>query len=44
MERASRIAMDPFLRGKPRLISDDELPRWLIKNDEEVRFCLCLWK
>ncbi len=36
LERASRIAMDPYLRGKPRLISDEELPAWLLKNEEEV--------
>lgn len=36
MERASREAMDPALRHKPRLIIDDELPSWLLRDEEEV--------
>lgn len=36
MERASREAMDPNLRGKARLITEAELPSWLIKDDDEV--------
>ncbi len=37
MERASREALDPALRHKPRLITVDELPAWLLKDVEEVR-------
>lgn len=36
MERVSREAMDPTLRHKPRLISLEELPSWLLKDVEEV--------
>ena len=36
MERCSRDAMDPNLRHKPRLISEEELPSWLLKGEEEV--------
>ena len=39
MERASREALDPSLRHKPRLISAEELPSWLMKDVEEV--CTC---
>ena len=28
--------MDPVLRHKSRLICEDELPSWLLKNVEEV--------
>ena len=35
-ERATRDAMDPSVRGKPRLIVDEELPSWLIRDEEEV--------
>ena len=37
MERATREAMDPNLRHKPRLLSDEELPSWLIRDEDEVR-------
>ena len=37
MERATREAMDPNLRHKPRLLSDEELPSWLLKDEDEVR-------
>ena len=36
MERASREALDPSLRHKPRLISEEELPSWLLKDVDEV--------
>ena len=36
MERATREAMDPNLRHKPRLLSEEELPSWLIKDEDEV--------
>ncbi|CAI8041926.1 Transcription activator BRG1 [Geodia barretti] len=36
MERCSRDAMDPNLRHKPRLISEEELPSWLLKGEEEM--------
>ena len=36
MERATREAMDPNLRHKPRLLSDEELPSWLLKDEDEV--------
>ena len=36
MERCSRDAMDPNLRHKPRLISEEELPSWLLIGVEEV--------
>ena len=36
MERCSRDALDPNLRHKPRLISEEELPSWLLRGDEEV--------
>lgn len=36
IERASRDALDPSVRGKPRLIVDEELPAWLIRDDDEV--------
>lgn len=39
MERATREAMDPNLRHKPRLLSEEELPAWLIKDEDEVRYC-----
>ena len=37
MERATREAMDPNLRHKPRLLSEEELPSWLLKDEDEVR-------
>ena len=37
MERATREAMDPNLRHKPRLLAEEELPSWLIKDEDEVR-------
>lgn len=37
MERCSRDAMDPNLRHKLRLISEEELPSWLLRGDDEVR-------
>ena len=36
MERATREAMDPNLRHKPRLLSEEELPSWLLKDEDEV--------
>ena len=33
----------------PRLIEENELPQWLVKNEEEVKICLgserenCVW-
>ena len=43
MERASREALDPSLRHKPRLISEEELPSWLLKDVDEV--CVCVvWR
>ncbi|XP_011409528.2 PREDICTED: transcription activator BRG1-like, partial [Amphimedon queenslandica] len=36
LERAAREAMDPSLRHKPRLIQEDELPSWLLRDTEEV--------
>ena len=36
LERANREVMDPNLRGKPRLISEAELPSWLLRDEEEV--------
>ena len=36
IERAKREALDPYMRGKARLITMAELPSWLIKDDEEV--------
>jgi SWI/SNF-related matrix-associated actin-dependent regulator of chromatin subfamily A protein 2/4 len=38
MERCSRDALDPNLRHKPRLISEEELPSWLLRGDEEFEF------
>ena len=29
--------MDPNLRHKPRLLSEEELPSWLLKDEDEVR-------
>lgn len=37
IERANRDAMDPNLRNKPRLICNEELPAWLLRDEEEVR-------
>ena len=37
MERMSREAMDPYLRHKPRLIVEEELPAWLLRDEDEVR-------
>ena len=37
MERATREAIDPNLRHKPRLLSEEELPSWLLKDEDEVR-------
>ena len=28
--------MDPTLRNKSRLISEEELPSWLLRDEEEV--------
>ena len=28
--------MDPNLRHKPRLLSEEELPSWLLKDEDEV--------
>ena len=36
MEQATREAMDPNLRHKPRLLSEEELPSWLLKDEDEV--------
>jgi SWI/SNF-related matrix-associated actin-dependent regulator of chromatin subfamily A protein 2/4 len=36
LERAAREAMDPALRHKPRLMQEDELPSWLLRDTEEV--------
>ena len=36
MERATREAMDPNLRHKPRLLSEEELPSWLIRDEDDV--------
>ena len=36
MERATREAMDPNLHHKPRLLSEEELPSWLLKDEDEV--------
>lgn len=36
MERCSRDALDPNLRHKPRLISEEELPSWLLRGEEEM--------
>ena len=41
MERVSREVMDPNLRHKPRLISIDELPPWLLRDEEEVEQMTC---
>ena len=37
MERTTREAMDPNLRHKPTLLSEEELPSWLLKDEDEVR-------
>ena len=37
MERATREAMDPNLRHKPRLLSKEELLSWLFKDKDKVR-------
>ena len=44
MERCSRDAMDPNLRHKPRLISEEELPSWLLKGEEEVSLLHHCWR
>ena len=36
MERATCEAMDPNLCHKPRLLSEEELPSWLINDEDEV--------
>ena len=36
IERATWEAMDPNLRHKPRLLSEEELPSWLLKDEDEV--------
>ncbi|XP_065904965.1 transcription activator BRG1-like isoform X2 [Dysidea avara] len=36
MERESREAMDPELRHKPRLVTAEELPAWILRDDDEV--------
>ena len=41
MERASREAMDPSLRHKPRLISVEELPSWLLTDVEDNYYGKC---
>lgn len=35
-ERARADALDPHLRHKPRLIAEEELPAWLLRDEEEV--------
>ena len=42
-ERARTDALDPQLRHKPRLIADEELPAWLLRDEEEVRILLGGW-
>ena len=42
IERANREAMDPNLRGKSRLISEAELPAWLLKDEDEVSHVTCM--
>ena len=37
MERATREAIDSNLHHKPRLLSEEELPSWLLKDEDEVR-------
>ena len=37
-ERARADALDPQLRHKPRLIADEELPAWLLRDEEEVGY------
>ena len=41
-ERARTDALDPQLRHKPRLIADEELPAWLLRDEEEVGCCVVL--
>lgn len=36
MERISREALDPNLRHKPRLIAEEELPGWLLRDEDQV--------
>ena len=43
MERATEEAMDPNLCHKPRLLSEEELPSWLLKDEDEVGNH-CMWK
>ena len=37
MERISREALDPNLRHKPRLIAEEELPGWLLRDEDQAR-------
>ena len=32
-----RAEMIPGVKSKPRLVEEDEIPGWMLKNDEEVR-------
>ena len=31
-----RAEMIPGVKSKPRLVEEDEIPGWMLKNDEEV--------